>query len=191
LPEPWHKPLRELDLLVMADRFMPPTAEAAHIFLPLCSVVETEGTFTNHERRVQQVRQAILPRNGLENWQLLCQIAGRISSRFRMKYNSAAEIGEEIRRLVPLYPGLNLEGGLDESVWNMSQFPLQPISPSRTALLPGGDIAPRQPRATVDFDHLELRLEQRWKTLFDRARQALHPVEPITVEFRPRTVVVT
>jgi formate dehydrogenase major subunit len=171
LPEALRAGLRELEFLVVADLFLTPTAEAAHVFLPLSSAVETEGTFTNHERRVQRVRPSIAPRNGIENWQLLCQIAGRIGSRFRMKYKSAAEITAEIQRVVPLYAGLNLDRGNDEALWDVGKFLLGPVPPSLAALLPAA--APSQPRATLAFDHLERRFEQRWKTLFQRARQAL------------------
>jgi predicted molibdopterin-dependent oxidoreductase YjgC len=171
LPEALRAGLRELEFLVVADLFFTPTAEAAQVFLPLSSAVETEGTFTNHERRVQRVRPSIAPRNGIENWQLLCQIAGRIGSRFRMKYKSATEITAEIQRVVPLYAGLNLDRGNDEALWDIGKFLLLPVPPSLAALLPAA--APSQPRATLAFDHLERRFEQRWKTLFQRARQAL------------------
>jgi formate dehydrogenase major subunit len=172
LPESLRKALRELELLVVADLFMTPTAEAAHVFLPLSSAVETSGTFTNHERRVQRVRQSIQPRNGIETWQLLCQIAGRIGSRFRMKYKSASEITDEICRVVPLYAGLNLDGDIDEAVWDIGKFPLAPVAPSREALVPAVAAAAKLPRPTLTLDHLERRLEQRFKVLFERARQA-------------------
>jgi predicted molibdopterin-dependent oxidoreductase YjgC len=173
LPEALRSALRDLEFLVVADLFMTPTAEAAHVFLPLCSPVETEGTFTNHERRVQRVRQSIVPRNGIENWQLLCQIAGRIGSRFRMKYKSASEITDEIRRVVPLYAGLDLDGQNDEAVWDIGKLALAPVPPTAATLVPSGPGATSQPRATLPFDHLERRLEQRLGTLFERARQAL------------------
>jgi hypothetical protein len=43
------------------------------------------------------------------------------------------------------------------------------VAPSPLALLS----APTQPRATLAFDHLERRFEQRWQALFARAGQAL------------------
>jgi predicted molibdopterin-dependent oxidoreductase YjgC len=36
----------QLNLLLVADLFVTPTAQTAHVFLPLSSAVETEGTFT-------------------------------------------------------------------------------------------------------------------------------------------------
>jgi predicted molibdopterin-dependent oxidoreductase YjgC len=173
LPEPLRKGLRELEFLVVADLFMTPTAEAAHVFLPLCSAVETEGTFTNHERRIQQVRQSIVPRNDIENWQLLCQLASRIGSRYRMKYKSAAEIMAEIRRIVPIYAGIDLEGGTDEAIWDLNQFLLPSVPPSLPRLVPAAFGAASKPQTTLAFDHLERRLEQRFKELFERARKAL------------------
>ena len=170
LPEALRKGLRELEYLVVADLFVTPTAQAAHVFLPLCSPVETDGTFTNHERRVQKVRASIEPQAGIENWQLLCEIAGRIGSRFRTKYKSPAEITDEICRAVPIYGGLRLDAG--DAVWDIGKLPLGPVAPSTEAILPKA-AASKQPRATLAFDHLERRFQERWTAMFDRARQAL------------------
>jgi len=177
LPEGLRDGLRALDFLVVADLFMTPTAEAAHVFLPLCSAVETEGTFTNHERRVQRVRQSIHPQTGMENWRLLAEIAGRMGSRFRMTYKSATEITDEICRAVPLYAGLKIgEGG---ALWDIGKFALPPVAPSPALLVPKDAGATTRPRATLAFDHLERRFEQHWKAMFERARQALPKAAPL------------
>jgi hypothetical protein len=103
---------------------------------------------------VQKVRQSIKPQNGIENWQLLCEIAGRIGSRFRTKYKSAAEITEEICPAVPIYAGLDPKVG--DAVCDIGKLPLVPVAPSAEALLPKA-AAGKQPRATLAFDHLERR----------------------------------
>ena len=56
-----EKALGQLDFLVVQDLFMHETAERAHVFLPAAAFAEKDGTFTNSERRVQRVRQAIPP----------------------------------------------------------------------------------------------------------------------------------
>ena len=50
--------LDKLDLLIVQDLFMTPTAERADFVLPAASFAERDGTFTNAERRVQRFRQA-------------------------------------------------------------------------------------------------------------------------------------
>ena len=53
--------LSKLDFLVVQDIFVNETAEIADVILPASSFAEKDGTFTNTERRVQRVRQAIQP----------------------------------------------------------------------------------------------------------------------------------
>jgi NADH-quinone oxidoreductase subunit G len=50
--------LDKLDLLIVQDLFMTPTAAIADFVLPAASFAERDGTFTNAERRVQRFRQA-------------------------------------------------------------------------------------------------------------------------------------
>src|SRR5256886_9311965 len=59
-----EKAIDQLDVLVVQDLFMHETAERAHVFLPAAAFAEKEGTFTNSERRVQRVRQALPPPGG-------------------------------------------------------------------------------------------------------------------------------
>ena len=58
---------RSLDFMVVQDIFPSETAFLAHVLLPAASSLEKGGTFTNSERRVQRVRQAISPR-GAVRW---------------------------------------------------------------------------------------------------------------------------
>jgi len=51
----------KVKFLVVQDIFLTETAELADVVLPAASFAEKEGTFVNTERRVQRVRQAVLP----------------------------------------------------------------------------------------------------------------------------------
>jgi formate dehydrogenase alpha subunit len=51
-----------LEFLVTQDLFINESGEFADVFLPATSWAEKEGTFTNTDRRVQRIRQAIPPR---------------------------------------------------------------------------------------------------------------------------------
>jgi formate dehydrogenase alpha subunit len=100
--------LRRLDFLVVQDIFMTETAKLAHVVLPAVSSVEKEGTFTNTERRVQRVRQALAPvGQARADWQTICELAERMG--YPMGYQSPEEIMEEITRLVPIYGGIHYD----------------------------------------------------------------------------------
>jgi formate dehydrogenase alpha subunit len=104
--------LKGLDFLVVQDIFMTETGKLAHVVLPAASSVEKEGTFTNTERRVQRVRQALPPvGRARPDWQIICELAERMG--YPMGYGSPEEIMEEIARLTPIYGGIRY-GRLEE-----------------------------------------------------------------------------
>jgi predicted molibdopterin-dependent oxidoreductase YjgC len=100
--------LQHLDLLVVQDLFLSETAELAHVVLPGVSFAEKDGTFTNTERRVQRVRKAIEPvGNARQDWEIISDLSTRLG--YPMKYDSPAEIMEEIASLTPSYGGVRYE----------------------------------------------------------------------------------
>ena len=99
--------MEALDFVVCIDIFMNETGELADVILPSASFAEKDGTFTNSDRRVQRVRQA-LPAVGESrvDWQIICELAqrmrrlqGRSSNGF--DYAHPEEIWEEMRSLTP------------------------------------------------------------------------------------------
>ena len=90
-----------------------------------------------------------------------------MGGRFRMKYQSPADVWAEIRRVVPIYKGVSLDRPNLDAVWDLAQFPLAPVPPT-----PSADGLVRQPRRTGGLDTLDRRFERRTKELFERARQA-------------------
>jgi predicted molibdopterin-dependent oxidoreductase YjgC len=119
-----EKALEQLDVLVVQDLFMHETAERADVFLPAAAFAEKEGTFTNSERRVQRVRQAIdPPGQARPDWWITCELARRLSRRLgldvesQFTYDGPAAIFDEMASLVPFLGGisharLDREGGL-------------------------------------------------------------------------------
>ncbi|MBS3765588.1 molybdopterin-dependent oxidoreductase, partial [Candidatus Bipolaricaulota bacterium] len=53
--------LEELDFLAVQDIFLTETAEYADVVLPAASFAETEGSFTNSERRIQKLNRVLEP----------------------------------------------------------------------------------------------------------------------------------
>lgn len=100
------KALDKLELLIVQDIFLTETAMKADVVLPGATFAEKNGTFTNTERRVQRVRQAISPKgDSRPDWQILCELSNRLG--YPMNYSSPEEIFEEIRTVTPSYAGIS------------------------------------------------------------------------------------
>ncbi len=94
--------LARLELLVCQELFLTETAKLAHAVLPACSYAEKDGTFTNSEGHVQQVRAAIDPvGESRTDWEILSALSGLIG--YPLEYGDAKEIFNEIRSLIPAY----------------------------------------------------------------------------------------
>jgi len=111
-----RKNMEQLEFIVAQDLFFNESSAYADVFLPAASWAEKEGTFTNTDRRVQRVRQAIQPRGqSRADWQILCDLARRIEARLGRPssaywdYQHPAEVLAEMGRLVPEYAGIRYE----------------------------------------------------------------------------------
>ena len=109
--------MKKLDLLVVQEMFMTETAKLAHVILPAGCFFEKDGTFTNAERRVRMLNQAIsLPKGTKHDWEIICLIASDMG--YPLHYNHPGEIMREIASLTPEFAGIDyerLEG--DGLVW--------------------------------------------------------------------------
>jgi predicted molibdopterin-dependent oxidoreductase YjgC len=116
-----RKAFSNVKFLVVQDIFLTETAELADVVLPAAAYAEKEGTFTNTERRVQRVRQALLPPKGAcDDLSIVKAIADRmdpdreISSTGdfqpgpdRMDVSKAEEVFNEIAKVWPAVAGIN------------------------------------------------------------------------------------
>lgn len=94
--------LENLDLLVCQELFLTETAQRAHVVFPACSYAEKDGTFTNTEGHVQNIRHAIEPiGESRPDWEILAVLSTIMG--FAMEYGDAKEIFKEIRGLIPGY----------------------------------------------------------------------------------------
>ncbi|HCP31751.1 TPA: formate dehydrogenase subunit alpha, partial [Candidatus Acetothermia bacterium] len=98
--------LKSLDFLVVSDIFLSDTAKLADVVLPAASFAETEGTFTNTERRVLLLRKVLdAPGEAITDWQIICKLAEALG--YPMHYENATQIMDEIASLTPIYGGIH------------------------------------------------------------------------------------
>ena len=103
------KLLGNLDTLIVQDLFMTKTAQMADVVLPASNAaLESDGTVTNSERRVQRVRKALEPPGEARDdiW-IIAQLAKRLGQDWGdLTPNDA---WEELRTLSPMHAGMSWE----------------------------------------------------------------------------------
>ncbi|HEX6305640.1 MAG TPA: formate dehydrogenase subunit alpha [Anaerolineales bacterium] len=108
--------MENLEFLVAQDLFINESGAFADVFLPATSWAEKDGTFTNTDRRVQRVREAVAPRGqSRPDWEIVCDLAKRIEARLGRQtsahwdYQYPSQIMEELAAVVPAYAGINYD----------------------------------------------------------------------------------
>ncbi len=97
--------LKKLEFLVVEDIFMTETAKLAHVILPASTYAEKSGTFSNTERRVQLLFEAVkAPGTAKHDWEIHQMLANKMGQNWN--YKCAEDIFEEIRKCTPSYAGL-------------------------------------------------------------------------------------
>jgi predicted molibdopterin-dependent oxidoreductase YjgC len=147
MSDPDSKHIRECmeacDFVVLQEIFPSETSKYADVLLPGVTFAEKTGTFTNTERRIQMVRQAIDPRgDARDDWAIIADLAQRIIALGPRKpiggthsdwsYASTSDIMNEINALTPSYAGVThdrLEKG------ERLHWPVKSIEHSGTPIL--------------------------------------------------------
>ena len=99
--------LSAMECIVVQDIFLNETAKFAHVFLPGSSFLEKDGTFTNAERRISRVTQAMPPLAGLADWEVTVKFAQALG--YDMHYDHPEQIMQEIADLTPSFRGVSYE----------------------------------------------------------------------------------
>lgn len=126
--------LEACEFVVLQEMAASETTRYADVILPGVSFAEKTGTFTNTERRVQMVHQAIEPiGEARPDWQILADLGSRLASGW--DYASPAQIMDEIAALTPIYAGVSYDRlGRGERL----QWPVESRSHNGTPILPIG-----------------------------------------------------
>jgi predicted molibdopterin-dependent oxidoreductase YjgC len=101
--------LEAMDHLVVIDIFLTETAELADVVLPATAWGETDGSYTNTERRVQRVRGAVPPQgDSRPDWWIVAELAKRLGFR-GFDWVGPDEVFDEFCKLSPIYAGMDWE----------------------------------------------------------------------------------
>ena len=99
--------LSKLELLIVQDIFMTESAKLAHVILPAATFLESNGTYTNGERRIQRIRKALEP-PGLakEDWLIVAELAEAMGHAI-VPSRKVSDIWDEMAALTPNFAGIN------------------------------------------------------------------------------------
>jgi len=86
--------LSGLEFLMVSDTHMTETAKKADVIIPGTAFASTEGTFTNTERRLQPVRQAVNEEVSFSNWEIAAELAHVFE--VEMPYDDTYDISVEM-----------------------------------------------------------------------------------------------
>ncbi|MGB3771141.1 MAG: formate dehydrogenase subunit alpha [Rhodococcus sp. (in: high G+C Gram-positive bacteria)] len=110
--------LERLPFLVVSELFFSRTCEFADVVLPAAASLEKDGTFTNTERRIQRLYQAMPPiGDSRPDWRILQDLASHMGVEWG--YTHPSQIMDEIAELTPLFAGVSFDRleGYDSLQW--------------------------------------------------------------------------
>lgn len=93
--------LTELEFLMVSDTHLTETALKADVFIPGTGFASTDGTYTNTERRLLPVRQAIYEDVMFSNWEIAVELAHVFE--VEMPYDDVCDIVDEMEVALPFY----------------------------------------------------------------------------------------
>jgi formate dehydrogenase alpha subunit len=115
-----RKALEATEFLVVQEIFPSETTPYADVILPGVAFAEKDGTYTNTERRVQLLHQALTPPGqARQDWWIITELAKRLQARLGVDptaapyaafhYDSPKQIMAEVAAVTPSYGGITYE----------------------------------------------------------------------------------
>jgi formate dehydrogenase major subunit len=103
-----HSAFEQLEFFVVQDCFFTDCCRYADVVLPASPALEKDGTFTNTERRIQRLYQAMDPLgDSLPDWQIIQLIANKLGAGW--DYTHPSQIMHEAASLAPMFAGVTYE----------------------------------------------------------------------------------
>jgi len=85
---------------VLVDTISPEKPPYPDVILPGANFTESEGSYTNCERRIQHLHRTFSPPAGKENWEIIAALSTSLG--YPMNYKAVSSIDGEIAQLVPI-----------------------------------------------------------------------------------------
>jgi formate dehydrogenase major subunit len=95
------KALKHADFVMVCDTHLTETAKAADVVIPGTGFASTDGTFTNTERRLQVVQEAVTSKVFFSNWEVAKEIARIYEA--APEWESTLDISAELEDALPIY----------------------------------------------------------------------------------------
>jgi formate dehydrogenase major subunit len=95
------KAFKNAEFTMVCDTHLTETAEAADVVIPGTGFASTDGTFTNTERRLQLVQEAVVEDVSYSNWEVAREIAHIYEVEF--PWEDTADISTEMEDELPIY----------------------------------------------------------------------------------------
>jgi formate dehydrogenase major subunit len=104
-----------LEFVLLLDHFKTATADMADVILPASTPLESEGTFTTCDRRVQRSEALFPPKSGFSTREIIVALAEKLA--MPLQFETAADIFKEIQQANPFYQNI-----ASDSFWGKDLF---------------------------------------------------------------------
>jgi NADH-quinone oxidoreductase subunit G len=123
-----RRALENCPFVVVNELTMTETARAADLVLPVASVAEKDGTYTNCERRVQRIYKAFeISRDVKPDWLVFSEVTAQLGG--GTPYFSARDVLRDIAANVPIYAAISPKSLGETGVrWNYPATEPRPAS---------------------------------------------------------------
>ncbi len=171
-----EKGLNNLDFLAIQEPFLNETSRFADVIFPSSVFAEKDGVFTNSERRVQRVRQAVQPPGEARpDWEILLDLAAALGSPWDL--DSPEAIYSEMVRDTPKFAGISyerLENTPDDQLTGI-QWPCEtPQDPGTVYLHKGGVLRGKGLFSAVEFRPSEELPDEQYSLVLSTGRTLYH-----------------
>jgi formate dehydrogenase major subunit len=95
------KAIKDAEFVMVCDTHLTKTAKQANVVIPGTGFESTDGTFTNTERRLQLVQEAVEEEVAFSNWEVAKEIAHIYEVEF--PWSDTSDISEEMQDSLPVY----------------------------------------------------------------------------------------
>lgn len=115
---------RDLELLVVQEKVLSPLGMSADVVIPSPTLIETSGTMTSQERKIQVAKAAINPNTdmtNLEQIQHIMDIFGNREQQYELE-TLLEDLGKEIPEY--LHASDHLQNGVSELHWPIGNSPI-------------------------------------------------------------------